>query len=134
MKLQYHHAGIVVSSLEKGKKQIEQIHGKINWSEKYYDPLQKVVVIFGENRFGLKVELLLPKGKKSPLTNVLREKKNILNHLAFTVKDISKCEKKFRKLGAMPLTSPLPAEAFNGALIQFFLMPFFVIYEIIEKK
>ncbi len=102
------------------------------WSEIFSDPIQKVDVQFGTDAGGLRYELITPNAEGAPVASVLKTKKNVLNHVAYTAKDFDLAGQHFRKLGNVPLSAPAPAIAFDGARIQFWYTPDDYIIELIE--
>ena len=79
-------------------------------------------------------ELVAPFGKNSPVNNIIKSKKNILNHLAYITSNFNKDLQSLTKKGLFAITMPAKAIAFNNAKIVFLLSPLGFIVELIEKK
>lgn len=132
--MKFHHIGIIAREIEAGKHYLETLLGNMEWSSRSMDPLQKVEVLFGIDHSNIRYEIVAPTCGDSPVWKSLEDRKNILNHVAYLVEDLSKEMQRLRKLGHIPLGPPLPAVAFQGALIQFFLNPLGSIVELIGNS
>ncbi len=104
----------------------------LNLSKEFHDPLLKVSVQFLYDDNDFCYELVAPNGQGNPVDSILKNKKNILNHIAYKIHDFDLTIKKYRNFGCLPLTLPQPAIAFNGARVIFFLTPVDIIVELIE--
>ena len=62
-----------------------------------------------------------PFGKNSPVNNMIKSKKNILNHLAYITSNFNKDLQNLIKKGLFAITMPAKAVAFNNAKIVFFI-------------
>lgn len=133
--LVFHHLGIVVSDIEVGKNMLNNIFGTLKWSDSVVDNNQFVTVCFGR-AYGtdLLYELVAPLNKGSPVDNVLKEKKNVINHTAYKTNEFQKTCQNLRKVGCVPITRAMPAAAFDNALVIFYLTPLNFIIEVIENK
>ncbi|MFP8965858.1 VOC family protein [Pokkaliibacter sp. CJK22405] len=132
--MKFHHLGLVVATLEQGRRYCEDVLGIHDFSEAIEDPVQRVWVQFCEDDSGLRYELVAPATDDSPVKQALSRKQNILNHLAYGVADLTAEAERLRRLRHMPVTQPAPAVAFNGARIQFFLSPLGHLVELIEQE
>jgi methylmalonyl-CoA/ethylmalonyl-CoA epimerase len=130
--MKFDHIGIFCKNLELGRKNLIEIFPIINLSDEFHDPLLKVSVqfLYDENNFCY--ELVAPNGEGNPVDSILKNKKNILNHIAYKVTDFDLTIEKYRNCGSLPLNLPQPAVAFNGARVIFFLTPIGIIVELIE--
>ena len=87
--MKFDHIGIFVKSLEIGQKHLTKIFKINNWSQIYYDPVQKVDVQFGYDISNICYELVAPNGENNPVDKVLKDGKNVLNHVAYKVNNIN---------------------------------------------
>lgn len=96
------------------------------------DPLQRVWVQFVHDEHGLCYELVAPAGEDSPVTQVIKTRRNVINHLAYRVHSLQEGATRLREQRHLPLGPSQPAVAFGGAHVQFFLSPLGHIVELIE--
>lgn len=132
--MRFHHIGIVCAKLSAGKDRLDEILGPLKWSDAFDDPIQRVSVQFGTDNSGICYELIAPTDERSPVNEALRQGKNILNHVAYTVSSVAEEAERLRQRGCLPLGPAQPAVAFDGARIQFFITPLRSILELIEEK
>jgi methylmalonyl-CoA/ethylmalonyl-CoA epimerase len=92
-----------------------------------------VKVLFGQDATGVRYELVAPIDDQSIISNYLNTKDNMLHHLAYTVDKFDEKYFELRNLRLMPLSAPMPATAFGGRKVAFFLTPLKTILEIIEE-
>ena len=130
--MKFDHIGIFCKNLESGRKKLIEIFPILNLSKEFHDPLLKVSVQFLYDDNDFCYELVAPNGQGNPVDSILKNKKNILNHIAYKTHDFDLTIKKYRNFGCLPLTLPQPAIAFNGARVIFFLTPVDIIVELIE--
>ena len=131
--LAFHHIGIVSKDMEIGKRYLENSLGVEQWSEVMKDINQKVSIMFGRiDGSNFFYELLVPLNDKSPILNSLKKGINIVNHVAYSLKNFDKNIEVIRELGSIQLTKPSPAVAFKGAKIVFFMNKLGFITEFIE--
>lgn len=97
------------------------------------DPLLKVRVQFCTDTSGIRYELVAPHGEGSPVTGALARGTNILNHVAYEVDDLNAAAGRLREQGAMPLGPALPAIAFGGRRVMFFLTQLRFVVELVER-
>jgi len=128
----FHHIGIFVKNIESGKKHLANITQISKVSDLIIDENIGVKIVFIEDKDKITYELVAPYGKNNPVSNVLKSRKNILNHLAFTTNQFEQDILKLRNKGFVPIGKPQPAKAFKGARVVFFLTPLGFIYELIE--
>lgn len=130
--MKFHHIGIFSNSLNQGKKIISSFLKPKNVSKVYYDKSLGVKVLFIKDTSNITYEIVCPFGKKNPVKQVLKDNKNILNHIAYKVKNFDKKIISLRKKGFAPLGKPARALAFKKKRVCFFLTPLNYIIEIIE--
>lgn len=132
--MKFNHIGIFAKNLKEGKKYIYDIFDIKKVSKEFHDKELKVSVQFFSDTSGITYEIVSPFGKNNPVDKVLKQNKNILNHVAYTTKLFNKEVKKLRKKGFAPLGKAKKAVAFNNAKVIFFITPLNFIIEIIEEK
>jgi len=130
--MKFHHIGIFTKSISYGKKQILSFLTVKNVSKVYYDKSLGVKVLFIKDKSNITYEIVSPLGKKNPVKKVIKENNNILNHIAYKVKNFDKKVINLRKNGFAPLIKPTKAIAFKKKRVCFFLTPLNFIIEIIE--
>lgn len=131
--MQFHHVGLIVDDIEKGKKFFDSLMSNLIWSEVFDDLKNGVSVAFGTGTDGICYELIVPFGTYSPVSNYLLNKQNMIHHIAYSVEDFEKKCAELRQLKLVPLGDPKPAVAFKGKKVAFFLTPIKTIIELIEK-
>ena len=131
--IQFHHIGIFVKSLAKGKKFFKNIIKVKKQSKIYNDKNLGVTIIFLYDKKNICYEIVAPLTKKNPVEKVLKSKNNLLNHVAYVSDDFANDIKKLRSQGCAPLTKVIKAKAFDNKNIIFFLTTLGFIMEIIEK-
>lgn len=129
---QFDHLGVVVASLEKGRAAFGPMFGLTQWTDPIDDPVNGVRLQFGRDPAGVVYELLVPLDENSPVYAALKGRKNILNHVAYRVGDLTAAAAQIRTARAMPIAPPNPAIAFGNRPIQFFVTSFGMIVELIE--
>lgn len=129
---QFDHLGLVVASLDKGRRSIARGLRVENWTTPLTDHVNGAHIQFGRDIAGMVYELLEPTGPESPLYNALRTRTAILNHVAYRVPDLAAGAERLRSGGFGPTGAPTPAVAYGGAMIQFFVSSSRFIVELIE--
>jgi methylmalonyl-CoA/ethylmalonyl-CoA epimerase len=132
--MRFHHLGILARTTAAGRRHLEDLLGPLEWTTPIEDPIQQVEVLFAVDASGLRWELVVPLLESSPVSVSLQSRKNILNHIAYTVASIDSEGQRLRERGHLPLGPAQPAAAFGGARIQFHLNPLGFIVELIENK
>lgn len=130
----FDHIGIVTEDLKSGRSALASIFDIVGWSDEFRDPVNCVFVQFCRDSSGICYELIAPLGDHSPVSTALRTRRNILNHVAYLVPDLSAARDRLRDAGAIPTADPNPAVAYGGKQIQFFLTPMQFIVELIEAS
>ncbi len=130
--MQFDHICLVVPDLASGEAYCREVLGLTRFSVAVEDPLQKVWVQFVHDEGGLCYELVAPATEDSPVTQVLKTRRNVINHLAYRVPCLAESAARLRDQRHLPLGPSQPAIAFGGAHVQFFLSPLGHIVELIE--
>jgi len=131
--MKFHHIGLFVSDVVNGRDVICTLFPEVQFSNVIDDPGHHVTVQFCREASGILYELVAPFGEKNPVSDVLKNGKNILNHVAYGVDDIEAAFGRMRAHGCMPLGRPMPAVAFGGRKVVFMLTPLRFIIELVEK-
>jgi methylmalonyl-CoA/ethylmalonyl-CoA epimerase len=109
----FHHLGVAVPELEQSIPVYRDQFGYELVSGPFDDPIQKVSVCFlsrgGED---MMIELVAPLGSDSPVNRTLK-KGGGAYHVCYEVPDIQAAIKHLVGQGAMLLSGPVPAVAFN---------------------
>jgi methylmalonyl-CoA/ethylmalonyl-CoA epimerase len=130
--MRFDHIGFLTDDVDQEAAAFDQLFGKLQWSKRFEDPLQDVIARFGRTPEGLVYELIQPLSEKSPITQSLKAKRNVINHLCYRCENLGDKALELRGQGAIPVTAPKPGVAFAGNLIQFFYLPTGMLLEIIE--
>ncbi|MGN5138537.1 VOC family protein [Aeromonas sp. 164P] len=130
--MRFDHIGLVVPDLANGEAYCREVLGLSRFSTAVEDPLQRVWVQFVHDEHGLCYELVAPAGEDSPVTQVIKTRRNVINHLAYRVQSLQEGATRLREQRHLPLGPSQPAVAFGGAHVQFFLSPLGHIVELIE--
>lgn len=118
---EFHHAGFAVPSIQKAYRGLSQA----------VDRRQKVKVAFFKMH-GVKVELVEPLGKSSPVSRMLKKGQS-LYHLCFAVKDLDSAVRRARKRGFHCITRPVPAGAFGRRKITWLFSKTYGLMELLER-
>ncbi len=129
----FDHIGIFVKDIDHGSDELKSYFNIIYESESFRDAKLKVIVKFLYDESNICYEVVAPLGEDNPVEMVLSSGKNILNHLAYKSDNLEKDIERLREKGAIPITKPEPAIAFNGARVIFLLTPLRFIIELIEN-
>lgn len=130
--MKLHHVGIVVKSIEESVPRYCQFFGLRPITELITDDKQRVNVQFLATESGAtNVELIEPLPGKSPVRLAL-EKGGGLNHLCFEVEDVGECMRQAESDGVICVCPPVPAAAFGGRRIAFFLYRGIGLVEFVE--
>jgi len=132
MSLMFHHLGLFVRDLDTGRRHLEGLLPGGQFGAAITDPLLRVEVQFYTSLDGLRYELVAPYGDQDPVTPVLKTGQNILNHAGYTGADFDSEVSRLRQARCLPLGQPMPAVAFEGRRVVFFLTPLRFIVELIE--
>ena len=130
--LKFDHMGVVVSKIAAGRDHLSLLFGITRWSEEFVDPGIGVYVQFGLDPSGICYELVSPLREDSPVTRALKARDRILNHVAYLVPDLDAEAARIRRMKCLPAGSAMPAVAYAGKRVQFFITPLYFIIELIE--
>jgi methylmalonyl-CoA/ethylmalonyl-CoA epimerase len=128
----FHHVGLFVNDLVFGLEQLKKTLEITSVSEVIADENLLVHVQFAIDNSGVRYELVAPFGSGNPVEQVLKSKKNILNHVAYLSDCFESDILELRQSGAIPLGAPKHAKAFEGRRVVFFLTTLGFIFELIE--
>jgi methylmalonyl-CoA/ethylmalonyl-CoA epimerase len=132
--LELDHVGLIVPDLATGRDFLATALGITRWTPITDDPTLQVSVQFGTAPgHPLTYELIAPFGEQSPIANALRTGKHILNHLAYLTPSLESSGTHLRASGCYPTGDPLPALAYQGRRVQFWISPLRFVIELIEK-
>ena len=132
MEMRFDHLGVVVKSLDRGRKLVSDILNITGWTETFRDPVNGVAIQFGLDETGTCYELLEPLDSSSPVFPALKTQKAILNHVAYRVTDLSEAAARLARADCVPTSEPKPAIAYGGRRIQFFVTPLHFVVELVE--
>ena len=130
--LKFDHLGVVVRELESGREFLRAGLGIGEWSEVFVDEGIGVYVQFGRGEDGPCYELIAPLGETSPVAGALQGGKHILNHVAYRTGAMEVEGERLRGLGCVAAGQALPAVAYGGKRVQFWLSPLRFMIELIE--
>ena len=116
--MKFHHISIFCNTINEGKKYSKSIKPKI--SKITYDKNLGVKVLFITDKDNIIYEIVATYGKKSLEVGNFKTKKNILNHIAYEVKNFDNVILKLRSKGFAPLGRAQPALAFKNMRVCFF--------------
>jgi methylmalonyl-CoA/ethylmalonyl-CoA epimerase len=128
----FDHLGVVVKTVAGGRQGFETALQIRRWSAEFVDAVNGVKVQFGRDASGMCYELIEPLGIDSPVQAALRQRRAILNHVAYRVADLGAAATRLEKSGCFRTADPKPAIAYGGKRIQFFATPLHFIIELIE--
>ena len=129
----FHHIGIFVESIEKGRIHLDNLQLDLTWSEVYDDSDMGVFVQFGRDASGINYEIIAPNGARNPVSGSLESRRNILNHLAYSTSHFDKeVNRLIHETGCIAISQSTPAVAFGGKRVQFFINPLNHIIELVE--
>lgn len=129
-----HHIGVVVRDIALARDEYSRMFHYEPVSDVFHDHVQTAYVQFlklpGDSIF---LEIVSPDGPDSKVAQTLR-KGGGLHHVCYATSDIDRSWSALRAEGLFPLQRPVPAVAFGGRRIAWFLgrdrMPF----ELVERN
>ncbi len=130
--MRFDHVGVIVPTLEDGRNHLSALFGIVDWTVEFDDPLIQVRVQFGRDRSGLCYETVAPFGENSPVRRTLRKADRILNHVAYLVPRLAPAAIRLRERYCIQASEAMPAVAYGGALVQFFMTPLGFLLELME--
>ena len=131
--LRLHHLGVLVRDISAAAQDFVSRLGYVGESEVIADPVQTAYVCFLRQHGTTSwLELIMPDGTGSKLTNALR-KGGGLHHLCYEVSDISRACEHLRNQAMLMLAEPVPAAAFPGRRIAWFMDRSELLVELLER-
>ncbi len=128
----FDHIGIVVHTIAQGRTLLAQTLGIAAWTAEFRDDGIGVFVQFGRDASGTCYELVAPITGSSPVSRVLAEQVNIINHVAYRVENLDAAWKHLKQQDFTRIGVPAHAVAFGGARVQFFVSEARMMIELIE--
>jgi methylmalonyl-CoA/ethylmalonyl-CoA epimerase len=125
----FHHVGVACTDLEAEKAGVRAL-GYESVGGPFTDRRQGVTGLFLEG-IGPRLELLAPLEGSDVLDPWLRSKAKMY-HLAYEVDDLADAIGDAKKVGARPLSPPVPAVAFEDRQICFLMLRSMLLVELIE--
>lgn len=130
--MRFDHVGIITTGLAAGRSLLEGVAGVQAWTGPFEDQVNDVWVQFGRDASGLCYELVAPLSDRSPITRVLTQRVNTLNHLAYLVDNLKEQAKHLAAVGFVEVAEARPAIAYGNRPIQFFVSQSRMLIELIE--
>ena len=130
----FNHIGLFVTDLTIGRNKLCNMLSITDISPIIEDPGIRVRIPFCTDSSGIRYELVAPWGEGNPARGTLISGKGIINHVAYSVPNLTQEANRLRNEGCIPLGTPKPAVAFDGRLVLFFLTPLRFIIELIEDN
>ena len=130
--MKFHRIGIIVNDINFGLKFYKNIFSKLKVSKTITDKKLGVKIKFLSSKNNILIELISPYGKSSPIKDFLNQKKSIINHLAYKVKNLNSQMSILKKKNCLQISNPIAAKAFKGKRVVFFMTPLNHIIELIE--
>lgn len=129
----FHHMGFVVADIASAAEGFVRTL-QTRWDGKVWeDPLQRARVAFLVIRATEpQIELVEPVGEDSPVLRFLRERGGGLHHVCYEVRDVDEEMAGMKARGAMIVSRPKPAVAFQGRRIVWMLAPGKLLIELLE--
>ena len=133
--MKFHHVGIFAEDINKIERFYRKNFDFISSSKIINDKMQNIKIKFLNFRSLKKIELIAPlnKNKSNPVSNILKSKNNILNHVAYKTFIFEKDILKLRKSGCVQISKKIYSIAFKTNIV-FFMTPFNYIVELIDAQ
>ena len=129
----FHHVGYVVKEIEPVSEVYVTRFGYALCTPVIHDPVQTALVQFlSVPHDRVYLEFVSPDGPDSRLTNALR-KGGGLNHLCYIADDLERASDWLVRNGMMLISPPLPAVAFAGRRICWFVGEDMLPIELVER-
>lgn len=131
-----HHIGYAVADMDKVLDKFK-MGGYSAKSEVFEDSGRHVKIAFIESRAdGTVIELVSPMDGASPVSNILRENKNVSlpYHLCYEVENISRMVKQMKRQSYFLTKDIAPAVALNGRNVAFLVSREMGLVELLERK
>lgn len=129
--MKIHHIGMAVPEIKKAAESLVTLGGKVI-SPVYEDEHQKSLIQFVDLG-GLTIELLAPNASDSPVSQSVKARRR-LYHLCYEVDHLDEEVKRWASLGAVMVSEPKPAVAFDGRRVAFFMTKEGDLFELLEGK
>jgi methylmalonyl-CoA/ethylmalonyl-CoA epimerase len=128
-----HHFGVAVRDLQDGIASFEKLMGYKLQSGPFDDPIQNVSVCFlARTANEPALELVAPLSANSPVDATLRKGGGIY-HLCYEVPDIRSAIQQLTDAGAILLSGPDPAVAFEMREIAWLMTEAFLLVELLQS-
>ena len=132
--MKLHHIGVVVFSVKESGELYAEHLGMRALAPPVHDPLQRVIVQFwAQEGCSISIELIEPVGDDSPVAGFLG-KGGGLAHLCYEVEDLEMALEDARQKGAIVISGPVPAAAFQQRRIAFVILRGIGVTEFVEKS
>ena len=132
--MRFHHVAYTTESIDKKAAELTALFGFRPVIGPMIDETQKVRAVFLDMGNGALMELLEPHGEKSPVLGHLKKGGGIY-HTCYEVDDIDATLTRLRDAGdVFVLSDPVPAPAFGGRRIAFFLTSDRDLIELLEAE
>lgn len=120
--LRLHHHGYVTRNVNKAATMFERRFGYVRDSAVIHDPVQTAKVLFlrlpGDGRW---LELVTPDTPESKLCKTLERRGEGWHHICFETMDIEGTGMVLRAERMLPVCEPVPASAFPGRRISWYM-------------
>ena len=131
--MRLHHVGIFVKKITDFEKSFSHKFQTVSCSKLILDKNLGVKIKFIKfEKSNQLFEIVEPYGNKNPVTKVLRNKLNIINHIAFFSNDFINDVNNLVKKNFYPITCILKSKYFNSDIV-FLMSPQNFIIEIIKN-
>lgn len=131
--MKLHHIGVVTGSVKKSGVLYEEQLGMHALGPAVHDPLQRVIVQFWAlESDSTSIELIEPMGEESPVAGFLAKGGGIA-HLCYEVDDLERTLEAVLQKGAILISGPVPATAFQLRRIAFVILRGIGVIEFVEK-
>ncbi len=132
--MKLHHIGVVVGCVKESGELYAEHLGMRALGPAVHDPLQRVIVQFwAQEGCSISIELIEPVGDDSPVAGFLG-KGGGLAHLCYEVEDLEMALEDVRQKGAIVISGPVPAAAFQQRRIAFVILRGIGVTEFVEKS
>jgi methylmalonyl-CoA/ethylmalonyl-CoA epimerase len=127
------HLGVAVRDLQSALAFYEQTLGFQLVRGPVDDPIQQVTVCVLGATGGAEIELIAPRGDRSPVARYLAREVGAY-HICYEVPDIERALRNVGEKGCLVVSPPVPATVFNGRRIAWFFTPTKQLIEIVEAQ
>jgi methylmalonyl-CoA/ethylmalonyl-CoA epimerase len=125
---------VVVSSIKESGELYAEHLGMRALGPAVHDPLQRVIIQFwAQEGCSIPIELIEPVGDDSPVAGFLG-KGGGLAHLCYEVEDLEMALEDVRQKGAIVISGPVTAAAFQQRRIAFVILRGIGVTEFVEKS